>query len=161
LVEKAERQIIAGHADAQRPAFDDQIQPRGLLGLRRGCSEKDQTDKARENAKHQAITLERGFIEPIDSPANPPEPGIDQLKERVAIAKDFVESIRPAQIDGTEEKEVIFTFRNGTTRKFTGRSLLLTFSVPQFFFHLTTAYDILRHCGVELAKRDFLAARRA
>jgi uncharacterized protein len=53
------------------------------------------------------------------------------------------------------------SFRNGTTRQFTGRSLLLTFSVPQFFFHLTTAYDILRHCGVELAKKDFLAARRA
>jgi Domain of unknown function (DUF1993) len=89
------------------------------------------------------------------------ESDIDQLKERIASAKDFVASIQPAQIDGTEEKEVIFTFRNGTTRQFTGRSLLLTFSVPQFFFHLTTAYDILRHCGVELAKKDFLAARRA
>lgn len=52
------------------------------------------------------------------------------------------------------------------TRQFAGQSLLLTFSVPQFFFHVTTAYDILRHCGVELAKRDFLgkpdqAVRRA
>jgi hypothetical protein len=47
-------------------------------------------------------------------------------------------------------------FRNGSTAEFTGRSLLLTFSLPQFFFHLTTAYDILRHCGVDLAKKDFL-----
>jgi hypothetical protein len=64
--------------------------------------------------------------------------------------------MKPSQINGTEEKQVVFTFRNGSTRQFTGRSLLLTFSVPQFFFHVTTAYDILRHCGVELAKKDFL-----
>jgi len=50
----------------------------------------------------------------------------------------------------------VFTFRNGSTRKFTGKSLLLTFSVPQFFFHVTTAYDILRHNGVDLAKKNFL-----
>lgn len=41
-------------------------------------------------------------------------------------------------------------------RKFTGKSLLLTFSVPQFFSHVTTAYDILRHAGVDLAKKGFL-----
>jgi uncharacterized protein len=51
---------------------------------------------------------------------------------------------------------VVFTFRNGAQQKFTGQSLLLTFSVPQFFFHVTTAYDILRHCGVDLVKKDFL-----
>ena len=54
------------------------------------------------------------------------------------------------------DKEVVFTFRNGAQRMFTGQSLLLTFSAPQFFFHVTTAYDILRHCGVDLAKKDFL-----
>ncbi|MFZ0812793.1 MAG: DUF1993 family protein, partial [Bradyrhizobium sp.] len=69
---------------------------------------------------------------------------------------DFMASIPSSQIDGTEEKDVVFTFRNGVTRQFTGQSLLLTFSVPQFFFHVTTAYDILRHSGVELAKKDFL-----
>lgn len=57
------------------------------------------------------------------------------------------------------DKEVGFAFRNGSTRKFTGRSLLLTFSVPQFFFHVTTAYDILRHCGVDLVKKDFLCGQ--
>jgi hypothetical protein len=69
---------------------------------------------------------------------------------------EFLGSVRPADINGAANKEVVFTFRNGTQRKFTGRSLLLTFSVPQFFFHVTTAYDILRHCGVDLAKKDFL-----
>ena len=63
-------------------------------------------------------------------------------------------------IDGAGGKEVTFTFKNGATRNFTGRSLLLTFSVPQFFFHVTTAYDILRHAGVDLAKKDFLGPPR-
>jgi hypothetical protein len=69
-----------------------------------------------------------------------------------------MQALSPGEIDASGNKQVVFTFRNGSTRKFTGQSLLLTFSVPQFFFHLTTAYDILRHCGVELAKKDFLGA---
>jgi uncharacterized protein len=65
-----------------------------------------------------------------------------------------------AEIDRAGDKEVVFAFRNGATRKVTGRSLLLTFSVPQFFFHVTTAYDILRHAGVDLAMKDFLEPPR-
>lgn len=84
------------------------------------------------------------------------EPDIAELKARIATVIEFMRGLRPDQINGTGNKEVAFTFRNGSQRKFTGRSLLLTFSVPQFFFHVTTAYDILRHCGVELVKKDFL-----
>ena len=47
-------------------------------------------------------------------------------------------------------------FPSGATREFTGQSLLLNNSLPNFYFHCTTAYDILRHCGVELGKRDFM-----
>ena len=96
-------------------------------------------------------------VEPPVFPEN--EPDIAELKARIATVKDFLENLKPSQIDGTEEKDVVFTFRNGATRQFTGQSLLLTFSVPQFFFHVTTAYDILRHCGVELTKKDFLGKR--
>jgi uncharacterized protein len=93
----------------------------------------------------------------VEAPVFPDtEPDIPELKERIAAAKDFVRSMRPDQINGTGDKEVVFTFRNGSQRTFTGKSLLLTFSVPQFLFHVTTAYDILRHCGVEIAKKDFL-----
>jgi hypothetical protein len=84
------------------------------------------------------------------------EPDLPELKARIATVVAFMRSLQPAEINGTERKRVIFTFRNGTTREFTGLSLLLTFSVPQFFFHVTTAYDILRHCGVDLVKKDFL-----
>lgn len=93
----------------------------------------------------------------IDPPILPEtESNIAELKAHIATAKDFLASIPPSQIDGTEEKDVTFTFKNGATRSFKGQALLLTFSIPQFLFHVTTAYDILRHCGVELNKRDFL-----
>jgi hypothetical protein len=63
---------------------------------------------------------------------------------------------KPAQIDGTEDKDI--TIKLGSNeRKFTGQGLLQNFILPNFYFHCTTAYDILRHCGVELSKRDFLS----
>jgi hypothetical protein len=88
------------------------------------------------------------------------EPDIPELKARISAAIDFAQGLSRAAIEAAADKEVAFTFKNGAQRKFTGKSLLLTFSVPQFFFHVTTAYDILRHAGVELAKKDFLGPPR-
>jgi uncharacterized protein len=88
------------------------------------------------------------------------EPDISELKSRISAAIAFVQGLPRAAIDAAGDKEVVFTFKSGTTRTFTGQSLLLTFSVPQFYFHVTTAYDILRHAGVELAKKDFLGPPR-
>lgn len=83
------------------------------------------------------------------------EATIPALKERIAKAVDFIKSLKAAQIDGTEEKEI--TFKAGQNeRKMSGQALLLNFHFPNFWFHTTTAYDILRHCGVELGKRDFV-----
>jgi hypothetical protein len=84
------------------------------------------------------------------------EASIPELKERIAKTIDFLKSLKPAQIDGTEGKEIKITFPSGATREFTGQSLLLNNSLPNFYFHCTTAYDILRQCGVELGKRDFM-----
>jgi hypothetical protein len=84
------------------------------------------------------------------------EATIPELKERVAKTIDFLKSLKPGQIDGTEGKEIKFTTPAGAVREFTGQSLLLNNSLPHFYFHCTTAYDILRHCGVELGKRDFM-----
>ncbi len=77
-----------------------------------------------------------------------------------ALPIGFIQGLPRATIDDAAEREVAFTFKNGTQRSFTGRSLLLTLSVPQFFFHLTTAYDILRHAGVDIVKKDFLGPPR-
>ncbi|HZD28974.1 MAG TPA: DUF1993 domain-containing protein, partial [Xanthobacteraceae bacterium] len=84
------------------------------------------------------------------------EASIPELKERIGKTIDFLKGLKPAQIDGSEEKPIKITFPSGATREFTGQSLLLTNSLPNFFFHCTTAYDILRHCGIELGKRDFM-----
>ena len=88
------------------------------------------------------------------------DPDLAELKARISAAIDFVQGLPRADIDAAAEKEVAFTFKNGSQRTFTGKSLLLTFSVPQFFFHVTTAYDILRHAGVDIVKKDFLGPAR-
>ena len=84
------------------------------------------------------------------------EGSIPELKQRIARTIDFIKGLKPAQIDGSEDKEITIKFPSGAERKFTGQALLLNFSLPNFYFHYTTAYDILRHCGVEVGKRDFM-----
>jgi uncharacterized protein len=139
----------ADHAERHK------IDPSILLNTRLYPNMYDLTRQVSEANRHAMLAC--ALLAGLDPPIFPEaRPNIPELKARIAAVKGFIEDITPTQIDGTEEKKVVFTFRNGSTRQFTGRSLLLTFSVPQFFFHLTTAYDILRHCGVELAKKDFL-----
>jgi uncharacterized protein len=84
------------------------------------------------------------------------EASFAELRERLTKAIDFVKSFKAAQIDGSEDKAIKITFPSGATRDFTGQSLLLGNSLPNFYFHCTTAYDILRQCGVEVSKRDFM-----
>jgi uncharacterized protein len=77
------------------------------------------------------------------------------LQERIARTCDFLRDIDPNRIDGSENHRM--TVRIGDhDAPFTGMSYLLSFSLPNFFFHVTTAYDILRHNGVPLGKADFL-----
>jgi hypothetical protein len=80
-----------------------------------------------------------------------------ELIERVRKTSDFVSAFKPEQIDGTEEKEVVIK-RGETTVTYKGQDYLLNRVLPNFFFHITTAYDILRHNGVELGKKDYLGS---
>lgn len=85
------------------------------------------------------------------------EATFDELKARIAKTVAFLNTFKPAQIDGTEGKEI--TLKAGTAEfKFKGDDYLVSFVLPNFYFHVTTAYAILRHCGVEIGKRDFLGA---
>jgi uncharacterized protein len=86
------------------------------------------------------------------------ENNIAQLKERITRTIEYLKSIEQSEVDGTENKEMSITFPGGQTRQFTGQSLLLGNSLPNFYFHATTAYDIIRQCGVEIGKRDFMGA---
>ena len=84
------------------------------------------------------------------------EANFAELKARVDKVIEHVKGFKPDQIDGTEDKEITLKLGNNE-RKFTGQALLLNFILPNFYFHCTTAYDLLRHCGVELGKRDFMS----
>ena len=143
----------AAHAEARK------IDPAVLLGMRlypNMYSLRQQVGEANRHAILAGALLARR--EPLAVPDAVPD--IAELKSRIKAVIDFLHGLPHADIDAAADREVVFTFKNGNQRTFTGRSLLLGFSVPQFFFHVTTAYDILRHAGVELAKKDFLGARR-
>lgn len=77
------------------------------------------------------------------------------LIERVRKAIEYVNAFKPEQIDGCEEKEIIIK-RGETTTTYKGQDYLLNRVLPNMYFHITTAYDILRHNGVELGKKDYL-----
>ncbi len=80
-----------------------------------------------------------------------------QLKQRLARTRDYLATIQPAQLDGSEQRDIVLQFP-GVELKFKGLDYLLGFAVPNFYFHSTTAYDILRHNGVSLSKVDFISA---
>jgi uncharacterized protein len=83
------------------------------------------------------------------------EKTIAELQARVAKTLDFIAGVKPAQLDGSEDREIVLRLQ-GNDVKFQGLQYLLGFAWPNFYFHATTAYDILRHNGVELGKRDFI-----
>lgn len=78
-----------------------------------------------------------------------------QLIDRLHTTIAYLETLTPAQIDGSEERSIVLPVGKDTMT-FEGLSFLLYFILPNVYFHVTTAYDILRHCGVELGKRDYL-----
>ena len=83
------------------------------------------------------------------------EKTLADLKARVDKTIDLLRTFKPEQIDGSEEKELVIKV-GGKDTPFRGMQFLLGRSIPNFYFHVTTAYDILRHNGVEVGKRDFL-----
>ena len=88
------------------------------------------------------------------------ETTIAQLKDRIAKTIDYLRSVKQSEIDGTENKDISITFPSGQTRQFTGQSLLIGNSLPNFWFHTTTAYDIIRQCGVGSASATSWVRRR-
>jgi hypothetical protein len=78
-----------------------------------------------------------------------------ELIERVQKTIEYLKSLKPEQIDGTEEKEIVIPSHDSTLT-YRGQDLLLHRALPNLYFHIATAYAILRHNGVELGKRDYL-----
>ena len=85
------------------------------------------------------------------------EANLADLRERVRATAAFIQSVPATQLDGSEDKEVTIPRRDGST-VMKGEAYLKHFVLPNFFFHMTTAYALLRHYGVDLGKMDFLGA---
>ena len=77
-----------------------------------------------------------------------------ELQARIHKTIDYLSGFTAAQIDGSEEKQIVLTFP-GMEIKFSGRDFLFQFVQPNFYFHVTTAYTILRHNGLDVGKMDF------
>jgi len=110
-----------------------------------------QVQRASDTAKGCAARLAG-----IDNPSfADTETTFAQLQERIARTLDFLQTVKPKQIDGSQDKPIAFK-AGPYMLNFTGASYLTTFVVPNFYFHVTTAYDILRHKGVGVGKMDYL-----
>lgn len=83
------------------------------------------------------------------------ETSFAELQARITKTIAFLDSIRPEQLEGAETREITITVRK-VDLKFSGQDYLLKWVLPNVYFHVTTAYNILRHNGVELGKSDFL-----
>jgi hypothetical protein len=86
------------------------------------------------------------------------EASFAELQARIAKTIAFLDSINPQQLEGAESREITISIRKADI-KFSGQDYLLKWLLPNVYFHVTTAYNILRHSGVELGKQDFLGPR--
>jgi len=105
---------------------------------------------ASDNAKGCA-----GRLAGVEIPVFPnTETTVAELKERVQKTIDFLNTIKPEQIDGGEERMVDYPYAKG--KVMTGYDYATEHAIPNFFFHVTTAYSILRHNGVQIGKKDYI-----
>lgn len=84
------------------------------------------------------------------------EASFAELKARIQKTLAFLETVPAAKLDGTEDKEITFPVGRDSTKTMKAQAYLTTWVLPNFFFHVTTAYAILRHNGVDLGKTDYL-----
>ncbi|MEK8052060.1 DUF1993 domain-containing protein [Ideonella sp. DXS22W] len=80
-----------------------------------------------------------------------------QLRGRIQKTLDYIGSVPAAAIDGSESREIVLPMRHRDPLRFTGEVYLRHWALPNFYFHVTTAYALLRHAGVALGKGDYLA----
>ena len=95
----------------------------------------------------------------VDVPAyDDTEQSFAELCARIARTLAFIDGLDVAQFVGSEEREIVLRPGTPKERKISGQAYLMAYGLPQFFFHVTTAYDLLRHSGVELGKKDYMGS---
>ncbi len=141
-------------AKAERYAEERKIEPGVLLGTRLFpdmFALVRQVQIAADFAKGAGARLAG-----VDVPSFPDtESSFAELQQRLAKTRSFLSSLTAEQIDGSEERAITIK-GHGMEFHFKGQEYLLTFAIPDFYFHMTTAYAILRTCGLDLGKRDFV-----
>ena len=113
-----------------------------------------QVQVATDQAKNGSARL--AGVEPPHYEDN--ETTMDQLKARLAKTVAYLKTLDPRQIDASADREITFPLGPKNTGQMKGHDYLNHFVLPNFYFHITAAYAILRHCGVDIGKRDFLGA---
>ena len=86
------------------------------------------------------------------------EPTFAELQALITKTLAFIDSLAPAQFEGSETREIVLRAGTPKEKKLVGQTYLSNYGLPQFFFHVTTAYAILRNNGLEVGKRDFMGA---
>lgn len=153
---RALRNLSAILAKAEQQAKEKGYDPAVLLSARLAPDMLPltrQIQMATDAAKFAAVRLTGSPPQPMEDN----ETTFAELQARLAKTIDIVESFSEAQYEGSESREVVLKLPN-TEMKFDGLSYLTGFALPNFFFHVTTAYAILRHNGIALGKMDFLKA---
>jgi len=107
---------------------------------------------ATDHAKGAAARL-RGQEPPVYEDK---EQTLDELKARIGRTLAYLQGAKPAEFKGAEQRDIRMTLREGMVLEMRGAQFLRDWSLPHFYFHVVTAYDILRHNGVEIGKRDFV-----
>jgi len=111
-----------------------------------------QVQIATDNAKGIAARLAG-----VDIPSFPDtEQTFEELHARIAKTLDFINGIQPEQVNGSEDRQVVVYKGAPYEMQLQGQTYLIHFGLPNFLFHVTTAYAILRHNGVEIGKDDFI-----
>jgi hypothetical protein len=147
--------LLTWLAKAQAHAESRRFDSANYLGLRLAPDMLTFASQVRIAADVAKLAVAR--LAGVDAPRFPDdETTLEALAQRVRNTLAFVRSIDPRSIDGSDAREIVLPQRSGESLHFTGETFLQRWALPNFFFHATTTYALLRHAGVDLGKADVL-----
>lgn len=149
VLQNVERWIDKSVAYAETKKFD----PNTLLTARLAPDQFALVRQIQSTADQCKLTCAR--LTGKEAPSHPDtEKTWDELKVRMRAVKEFISAMKPADFDGAEARVITLGFLPGKAIK--GQEYALEFALPNFMFHYTTVYQLLRHNGVDLGKMDFV-----
>lgn len=156
-------QILGGLAGVlekgEAHAIEKGMAPDEWAGARLFADMAPLSFQVKQTTHHSVGALEAAKSGVFSPDLSPPPETLAALKGAVATALATLADYRPADINALQGRDVRFEFR-GRVMPFIAENFLMSFSLPNFYFHAATAYDILRHNGVPLGKRDFMGKLR-